>query len=230
MQSSTLLAIALVTAAAAANAASADLIVNGDFESGNTGFTSDYINDSSPGAGLTAGAEQGAGYYGIVTNSNTWHPYFASFGDHTTGSGNMMIVNGTDQSNKTVWQQGGVAVVQGATYRLQFWARSAYADSPATLHITASVNSLDTVFQLPGNTGAWQQFSMDFVADSNPETIRLVDSNLALSGNDFAIDDISLCRVTTVPLPPASLAGLSALAGLGGANVLRRRRLRRDGR
>jgi hypothetical protein len=208
--------------AAIAGSASADF-VNGNFELGNTpaghaSFTTQYNNHSVANGGLTFGAQA----YGIMTNSQAWHSSFASFGDHTTGSGYMMIFNGATAANQTLWQQD-VTVSTGNTYRLEFYARSAYPDSPATISITATVNALSTTFNLPANTNGWVHFSMDFTANVDPTTIRLVDTNLAAGGNDFAIDDISLTAV--VPLPSAAWAGLSTVACVAGVGIIRRRRL-----
>jgi hypothetical protein len=230
MRKTHLFAAALSVAAALAGGhkASADLILNGDFSLGNVDFTSGYLMDSSNGAGETAGANAGAGYYGIVTDSQAWHPLFADFQDHTTGTGNMMIVNGDNVANTTVWSQSGIAVTTGQTYTLSFWATAAYPVSPATLDVTATVNALDQSFTLSSTAGVWQQFSMNFIAQSSPTTISLVDTNLDLSGNDFAIDDITLNPVVngpTVPLPASALSGSILLAGVAIANKLRRRRL-----
>jgi hypothetical protein len=221
-------ALSVAAALAAGHKASADLILNGDFSLGNVDFTSGYTMDSSNGAGETAGANAGAGYYGIVTDSQAWHPLFADFHDHTTGTGNMMIVNGSPAPDTTVWSESDIAVTPGVTYTLSFWATAAYPVSPATLDVTASVNALDQTFTLSSNAGVWQQFTMNFVALTTPTTISIVDTNLDLSGNDFALDDISLNPVAngpTVPLPASALSGSVLLAGVAIANRLRRRRM-----
>ena len=69
-------------------------IVNGDFESGNTGFTSDYTFVSSPAP--YPGGMYAPKTYAIGINPNAYHSsWVPPFGDHTTGTGNMMIVNAT---------------------------------------------------------------------------------------------------------------------------------------
>ncbi len=85
-----------------------NLINNGDFEAGNTGFTTEYTYlDPSVTGGWTLGPEY---MYTVSTNPSLYHSAWSSFGDHTSGSGNMMIVNGTwdDYSpgyNAVVWAQ-----------------------------------------------------------------------------------------------------------------------------
>src|SRR5690606_4816203 len=68
-----------------------DLIVNGDFEQGNTGFTSGYIYSTPNPLG-------GPGYYTVSTAvSNGWWPGCA---DHTpSGSGNMFISDGANNTS-----------------------------------------------------------------------------------------------------------------------------------
>jgi hypothetical protein len=210
--------------------ASADLITNGDFSMGNVGFTSGYVEDSSQNAGLNAGANSGAGYYGIVTDSQYWHPLFTDFHDHTGDqAGLMMIVNGDNVTNTIVWSESGINVTPGDQYELSFWAASAYPVSPATLNVTASVNAASQTFDLTSDAGVWHQFSMIFTATSSPTTISLADTNLELSGNDFALDDISLTQIPSnapaVPLPASALSGSVLLAGVAAANKLRKRRL-----
>lgn len=86
-------------------AVTGDLITNGDFEAGNTGFTTEYnyLNPSITGT-WTLGPEY---LYTIGTNPNLYHNAWTSFGDHTTGTGKMMIVNGTYLNNETkiFWSQ-----------------------------------------------------------------------------------------------------------------------------
>lgn len=211
------------------HAAHADLITNGDFSQGNVGFTSNYIEDSSQNAGLNAGPLSGAGYYGIVTDSQYWHPLFTDFHDHTTGTENMMIVNGSSTPDMTVWSENNLGVTPGGNYEFSFWAASAYPQSPATLDVTAVVNGAQETFDLGSDAGVWHQFTMDFTATSSPMTISIVDTNLQLSGNDFALDDISLVQQPAggpvVPLPASALSGSILLAGVAAANRIRRKRL-----
>jgi hypothetical protein len=71
--------------------------VNGNFSAGNTGFTSQYTNNQF--------SIWNEGTYAIGPNPNAVHTNFGTWGDHTTGTGNYMIVNGSVLPNRTVWQQ-----------------------------------------------------------------------------------------------------------------------------
>ena len=76
--------------------AHANLITNGDFEAGNIGFSSGY-----PFVASTTMLPIG---YILTDNPSPHHPLSQSFGDHTTGSGLMMMVNGSIQGT-VVWSQ-----------------------------------------------------------------------------------------------------------------------------
>ena len=67
------------------SAEGSNLLFNGDFELGNTGFGSDYTY-------LSTQSFLDNGHYAIGTNPSLYHWAAASFGDHTTGSG--FSVNG----------------------------------------------------------------------------------------------------------------------------------------
>lgn len=69
-----------------------NLVVNGDFEAGNTGFYSDYDYVSAEGWSTL----QPPSVYAIGTDPYLYHSAWGpGFGDHTSGDGLMMIVNGT---------------------------------------------------------------------------------------------------------------------------------------
>ena len=183
-----------------------NLIVNGDFSSGNTGFTSGYTYSSS----LSSGGESaGEGNYYVTTNPNNTHSGFSSFGDHTTGSGNLMVVNGSTIANNSVWQET-VSVTAGRNWTFSLWMASAVAGTPAVLQVYINNVLQSTTFTAPSSAATWQQFSLNWSSTgTNSATIRLVDSNTAAGGNDFAIDDIRL-----VPEPGTYAAGMF-LVGAG---------------
>ena len=172
-----------------------NLIVNGDFESGNTAFSSDYT--FSPGS-ITSPAA-----YNVVHDPLNAHPLAASYGDHTSGSGLMMAVNGATTSDSTVWSQT-VPVTPNTDYQLSVWVASWFFDlSAVQLEFRISGESVGA-FTALSTTGVWQQFAMTWNSGANVSAvIEVVDSNTNSSGNDFTLDDISFTAVTTAPTADA---------------------------
>ncbi|HTH48264.1 MAG TPA: PEP-CTERM sorting domain-containing protein, partial [Candidatus Limnocylindria bacterium] len=159
---------------------------------------------------LSSGGESaGEGNYYVTKDPNNTHSGFSSFGDHTTGSGNMMVINGSTVASKTVWQET-VSVTAGRNWTFSLWMASAVAGSPAVLQVYINNVLQSTTFTAPSSAATWQQFSLNWSSTGTTSaTIRLVDSNTAAGGNDFAIDDIRL-----VPEPSTYAAGMF-LAGAG---------------
>jgi hypothetical protein len=201
--------------ALAVTQASAALVVNGDFASGNTGFTSGYEYTAAAGGLATGGEGAGAGRYAVGTNPQYYHSSFVSFGDHTTGTGNMMIVNGSQVEGKNVWTGSLVSpLIVGETYLLSAWVRNVYHASPASIRFSVGGVQVGSDFSVTG-TAAWYQFTAMFVATAS-QTPTAVDVNLAYTGNDFALDDISL---VLVPEPTTMIAGALLLLPFGASTI-----------
>ena len=98
--------VALLLCVVPVSANGPNLIANGDFEAGNIGFTTDYtFLDPSNTGGWTLGPPY---MYTVGTNPGLYHSaWMPGFGDHTTGTGNMMIVNGSSDGPppEVVWAQ-----------------------------------------------------------------------------------------------------------------------------
>ena len=183
----------------------ANLVTNGDFQSGGTPFTT----------GLTPGSIlSGAAYYSIISNPNSQHGSAASYFDHTYGnsSGLMMAVNGRDVGGPDlVWQQI-VSVTPGTTYNFSAWISSWYPTAPAQLSF--KINNIEQlVFAASSTTGLWQNAIFNWTAGAavTGATLSIFNTNYAFTGNDFALDDISL---KAVPIPAAAWLLGTGLIGL----------------
>ena len=67
-----------------------DIVQNGNFNEGDSLFSTNYIHDG----GGTWGELSDPGTYAVTTDPHLVHSNFHSFGDHTTGDGNMLVCNG----------------------------------------------------------------------------------------------------------------------------------------
>ncbi|MFN0177010.1 MAG: gliding motility-associated C-terminal domain-containing protein [Saprospiraceae bacterium] len=167
-----------------------NLVDNGDFEQGNSGFTSDYTY--SPGNLVPEGL------YDVIDNPQDDHPGFSPCTDHTSGSGNMMVVNGAGSPNQNVWCQT-VNITPNTQYVLSAWVTSVVASSPAQLQFNINGMPLGGIFNAPGGTCNWQQFFQTWNSGGNTSaTICIVNQNTQLGGNDFALDDIVFAPVCSV--------------------------------
>jgi large repetitive protein len=187
------------------SAANGSILLNGDFQQGNVGFYSDYTYSA------TVNNES---YYYITPNPNSWHGMFSACPDHTTGTGNMMVVNGSSTPNTSVWCET-VNVTPNTDYAFSCWLESVYSVSPAILQFSINGVLLGAPFNASSTVCDWDQFYSLWNSGSNTTaTICIVNQNTALSGNDFAIDDISfspMCEGTdnmtvTVANPSSSIS------------------------
>lgn len=192
----------------------AELLTNGDFELGNAGFTTDY--QYVPADGTTPGN------YMVISNPNTWFWYFADQGDHTTGSGLMMTVNGSTIADKLVWGET-INVSPNTLYSFSSWTMSCYGESQAQLDVVLNGATLLS-YDAPAESGVWQQHAVQWnSASATSLSIQIYDRNLSFGGSDFALDDISLSAVPE----PSSLAcfGIGAICLLAHSVARRRSRM-----
>jgi len=169
---------------------STNLITNGDFSSGNTGFTSGYTYGASPGPILYEG------HYAIDTDPHNVHNGFASYGDHTSGTGNMLIINGAP-SVLSFWCET-VTVSANTNYIFSVWTAncSNTFNSPAQIQLQINGSQVGTIFQPVNAYGQWTQYQVTWNSGSNTSAaICLYDQNTAAAGNDFTVDDISFYPV-----------------------------------
>jgi hypothetical protein len=185
---------ALVLGSVLAPAARGDeLIRNGNFEQGNKEFRTAYKH--SPGSVLDALT------YDVVTDPSTAHRDAASFGDHTSGKGHMLVVNGGNAADRAVWEQT-VEVRPGAEYTFSLWVATWYALSPAELDVHINGKSVGKV-TAPEKCGEWKQLKVKWEPGTTRSAkIEIFDLNTDVAGNDFALDDISLQGPPAAPLPP----------------------------
>ena len=186
----------------------AGLIVNGDFELHNVGFSSDYAftEGVQPFPGL------GGGQYNIVQNPSPFHFAAADYRDHTTGSGNMMMVNADrNLQNLIVWSQT-ATVEKNTIYEFSSWISTwAIAGDLNVSRLEVKVNGVSIgKHTAPSSRGVWEHFSASWESKNNRSaTIQIYEIGREIGfpggGNDFALDDINFHATSTVVPEPSSV-------------------------
>ena len=173
-----------------------NLLANPSFSAGNSGFTSAYLYVTP------LGPDPGAGSYTVGTDNRAYNANFpTSFGDHTTGTGNYMIVNAATTAI-TVWEPTVTGLTANRTYQCSFWLLNTFPVSKARLQVSANGVDVGPVFSNPNDGGNWQLNTVAVNPGAGTQlVIRLRDLNLDGNGNDFGLDDLSL----TAPVANPSL-------------------------
>jgi gliding motility-associated-like protein len=182
------------------------LIQNGNFSSGNTGFTTELNLGTGFFCPLCS-----EGTYAIGTNAFFYHNDFTG-NDHTNPpSGSFFIANGIGQSGMEVWCQV-VDIEPNTDYTFSFWARDVTNNSnPHPLaQLQPTFNGVP-IGELLVAQGGWQQGVLNWNSGNlNQVTICILNMEVGTGGNDFGLDDISLTGCHPVTLMHQANAGADA--------------------
>jgi len=179
---------------------STNLIVNGDFSLGDFWFNTDYTLynvGSVPSSGV-----QGA--YGVVTNPYAWFSPFSNCRDHTSGSGNMLVADGSITGTTKLWYTPiAIPVVPGKNYTFSYFLAAVVSGGPAILEVLingVSIGPLATAGTIGTAIGVpclWAEHSYIWNSGTNTTaTISIIDRE-TVGNNDFAIDDLYFRETTT---------------------------------
>lgn len=177
-------------------------ITNGGFSAGATGFSTAYT------LGYPSTSSSTPGNYAVNTNPYVYDPAWPVMGDHTTGTGNMLIIDGAYSSSSNFWCQT-VSVTPYTDYIFTVWIALLHAPLPS---INLSINGTGITTFIPLSTsGIWQQYQV--IWNSGVTTSANICMNDLMTGgygNDFAVDDISfkpLCVTTDSVYVAQNIAG-----------------------
>ncbi|MCP9767537.1 hypothetical protein EGI22_06410, partial [Lacihabitans sp. LS3-19] len=155
-----------------------DLVVNGDFTSGNSGFTTDIPNNR----------------YWVTDQSSDYFSGY-SFRDYT-GRGQMMTINSPTSSNQDMWQVT-INVTAGNTYDLSAFVRSISSNNISDLYWYVGGSQIGSAVSAGVNT--WNELATSFTATTSGNLVFSIrNNNTNNSGNDFALDNVIIYEHTPV--------------------------------
>ncbi len=200
---------------------STELVTNGDFSSGNSGFTNAY------GYTTAANGLLPEGLYAVGSDPNYFHNNFWGR-DHTTNSGNFLIVNGIGSAGVVVWQET-VTVLPNTEYYFSAWAISLNSVAPyANLQFNVNGSLVGTTAPLAARAANnnppynWQRFYGNWNSGaSTSAVIQIVDLQTALGGNDFGLDDVSFGTLSPIPFSIAPIVNPNATMCSGSTMYLK---------
>lgn len=175
-----------------------NLIDNGNFESGNVGFNTDY--------GLYPNGDGACGFSGtwgseiVTTDPHSIGTQWCSIPDHSGAGDKMLFVDGSCAANRRVWYKT-VSVNPGTTYYFSGWviALSPYIRQPGVtgdlplLRVTVNGVAILSNFTVNyTNCDGWIEFTGTWVANSSSATIAIYDDSYTRYSNDFVLDDLFL--------------------------------------
>ncbi|NVO21699.1 MAG: hypothetical protein HXX13_18510, partial [Bacteroidetes bacterium] len=198
-----------------------ELVTNGTFTAGNTGFTSDYTYWPDIAGNNELVPDNGTNGYSVGTNGQNFHPNFWGQ-DHTNnsvGPRNFMLVNG--HGTLTIWKEI-LTISPNTDYYFSAWASSLNSIGPFA-NLKFSINGI----QVGNSTGPlpsrsqnnnppfnWTQFYGNWNSGtSTTALLEIVDLENAAGGNDFGIDDISFGSVA------AAMPAIVTLSANGGSPI-----------
>jgi hypothetical protein len=168
-----------------------NLLANGNFDAGNTGFTSE----------LTYKLGDDCGVYNISNKANAYFNWAPACSEHTGNGGKMMVINGEGGDAWHIYWKQTVAVQPNTNYEFSYWAMSLNGGNTAKLYTvinnmnTGNVSSQTNL----GTTGCvWQKITFSWNSGSATQANIMLKNDVGnCSGNDFALDDMSFVSKNT---------------------------------
>ena len=169
-----------------------DLVINGNFSSGTSGFNSD----------LTLYGSCNNNRYGVFPNANTPCPTFANITAHG-GSGNFLVIDGSTTANRDVWYET-VSVTAGKTYEFAYWLYPSISKPPYdAIRSQLDLRANGTVIRsIDGDDYSlqWNRICGTYTATTSGNiVIEIRQTNSGSIGWDYGIDDVSFTEVETCP-------------------------------
>ena len=167
-----------------------NLIKNPDFNQGREEFTSEYIYVERINT---------QGVYSVNESAYNLNPvYFSDCPDHTTGEGQMLVVDGSPEANRKVWCQS-IQIKSNTDYAFSTWLTSVGRVNPPILQFFINNELLGPFFRASDRICEWRQFFETWNSGQATEAeICIINQNTNPQGNDFAMDDFSFFELEDI--------------------------------
>ena len=200
----------------------ANLLTNGDFSAGNSGFGSDYAFESF----ISSETQYTVTAANTINDVNSFHDWTAIETDPTGGTGNILVANGATDSGTAVWFET-VSVTPNTNYTFSFFGVDVNADRVSDATLIPFFRGTDvTEGSALDTNGTWQMSSFTWNSGSATSVlINLIDANADLAFNDFAIGDLSFAA--TAGAVPETSTWVAMLIGFASVGLLGYRKTRK---
>ena len=127
----------------------------------------------------------------------------------------MMVLDGSTSNagNDKFWSQT-ISTTPGQNYTFSYWIQTLYMPNPASIEVKINGVSLG-INNAPNvvTCGNWTQYSFPWSSGvSASAQIEMFDKSVLVSGNDFAIDDISFTTTSTCSVSKTITINVNTLA------------------
>ncbi len=202
-------------------------LINFDFESGNTNFTTSYSPNNAT-ATCTTGANCNGQYlcgqgYAIGNSATPCNPtWSANIHDHTTGVGKMMLIDFPASGSQDIWCQN-INLLAGTNYCFGAYYINLMplgnTTGEPTFEYTLNGTTVATTPAIPA-TEQWEFSGFDFNSGLGGNvTLCIRNANAGAIGFDAAIDDINLREITMGTPPVLANDNLVLCAGVTSKTV-----------
>jgi uncharacterized repeat protein (TIGR01451 family) len=175
-----------------------NLVTNGDFTQGLTGFGSDFSYDPN-----TNATSAYCGSYKVGTLPSPIADWGTSCPDE--GHGRVLMVNGIGGAK--FWKYN-VSVLPNTTYRFQFQVAKLSPNNSSNLRFYIGTNNIEQFSLSSYNTCEWTTFTEDWFSGSNSGVIEIslenLNNNCNNVGNDFMLDNMVFRTVDLVDISTLS--------------------------
>ena len=201
--------------------AGSNLVVNGDFSAGNTGFTTGYALTTMTPYLFQNGDH---GIYAIepagnIASSSAYSDWTNITTDPSGGNGNVYVADGATAGNTTVWSET-VNVTPNTDYTFSFDGAEVSTTCCSNATFAQSVNGV--VGANLTASSSWRNSAYVWHSGAaTTATLAVTDTNTSGPYNDFAVDDFSFSGA--VPEPAAWILMLIGFSALGVATRSARR-------